>query len=368
MIQILPRISAMRTMVGSFYYFGVIELARKTKMNKLTSPELLAEVNPNNLELRDEFLNYLKAINRSEGTVKQYRNDLDIFFCWVLQNARNKDFNKVTKRDIVAFQGWLINDNGNSPARVRRIKATVSSLSNFCENILADEEEEYENFRSIVRKIENPALEPVREKTVWEEPQLVKLLEELTERGDYEKACFLALAMYSGRRKAELCRFRVSDFTGDKLVCDGALYKSAPLKTKGRGGGKMIPCYTLAKKFQPYLDAWMDKRKADNIQNEWLFPNHANPDEHIGISTANSWAETLSRISGENFYWHSLRHMFTTSLAKAGIPDGVIQSIVNWESSDMVRLYKDIDAEEEIGMYFKDGEISVPEKKTLGDL
>jgi hypothetical protein len=34
----------------------------------------------------------------------------------------------------------------------------------------------------------------------------------------------------------------------------------------------------------------------------------------------------------------------------------------------MVRLYKDIDADEEIGMYFKDGDISVPDKKGLNDL
>ena len=93
-----------------------------------------------------------------------------------------------------------------------------------------------------------------------------------------------------------------------------------------------------------------------------------NQNEHIAISTVNSWANTFSRMTGENFYWHSLRHAFTTSLAKAGIPDGVIQSIIHWESADMVKIYKDIDAEEEIGMYFKNGEISAPEKKTLSDL
>ena len=55
-------------------------------------------------------------------------------------------------------------------------------------------------------------------------------------------------------------------------------------------------------------------------------------------------------------------------IAKAGIPDGVIQSIVAWEASDMVQLYKDIDADEQIGMYFKDGDIVAPEQKGLGDL
>ena len=130
----------------------------------------------------------------------------------------------------------------------------------------------------------------------------------------------------------------------------------------------MIACYTLAKKFQPYLDRWLEKREEEGIDSNWLFPSKLVPGEHIQISTVNSWADTLSRMSGKDFYWHSLRHAFTTSLAKAGIPDGVIQTIVNWESADMVRLYKDIDAEEEIGMYFKNGEIVVPEAKSFGDI
>lgn len=343
-------------------------MARKTKMNSITSPELLAQVNPKNTALKKEFLNYLKAVNRSEGTIRQYGNDLDIFFCWVLRNANNKDFPKITKRDIVSYQGWLINDNENSPARVRRLKASISSLSNFCENILADEDPEYERFRNIINKIENPQLQPVREKTVWEDEQLEDLLRKLTEKKQYEKACMLALGMYSGRRKAELCRFRVSDFDDDKLVCGGALYKSAPIKTKGKGGGKMIPCYTLAKKFRPYLELWMEQRREKKIESEWLFPDHEHPEEQIAISTVNSWANTFSRMSGENFYWHSLRHAFTTSLAKAGIPDGVIQTIVNWESADMVKVYKDIDADEEIAMYFRDGEIAAPKQKSFSEL
>jgi integrase len=174
----------------------------------------------------------------------------------------------------------LLNSNENSPARIRRLKASLSSLSNYIESVLDDE---FPDFRNIINKVENPVNRPVREKTVWEDEELEKLLDELTKRGDVEKACYLALAMYSGRRKAELCRFKVSDFDGDKLVCDGALYKSAPIKTKGRGGGKLIPCYTLAKKFQPYLNAWLAYRTEHEIDSEWLFPNLSNPSECIAI-------------------------------------------------------------------------------------
>lgn len=340
-------------------------MGRKTKMNSITSPELLAQVNPENTQLLEDFKDYLRSIQRSETTIAGYENDIQIAFVWCLQHNNNAFFVNWTKRNVVAYQNWLLNSNENSPARIRRLKASLSSMSNFIENILDDE---FPNFRNIINKVESPANKPVREKTVWEDSELESLLNKLVERKDYEKACYLALAMYSGRRKSELCRFKISDFNNDKLVCDGALYKSDPIKTKGKSGGKMINCYTLAKKFKPYLDMWRNIRLDKYGDSEWLFPDAKNPNEHIQISTINSWSNTFSRLSGKPAYIHSLRHYFTTSLAKAGIPDGVIQSIVAWESSDMVQLYKDIDADEQIGMYFKDGDIVAPERKGLGDL
>lgn len=340
-------------------------MGRKTKMNSITSPELLAQINPDNIQLLNDFLDYLRSIQRSETTIAGYKSDIEIAFVWCLKNNSNRFFVDWTKRNIVAYQNWLLMNNENSPARVRRLKASLSSMSNYIECVLDDE---YPNFRNIINKVENPVNTPVREKTVWTDEELESLLATLIDSKKYEMACYLALAMYSGRRKAELARFKVSDFGDDKLVCDGALYKSAPIKTKGRGGGKYISCYTLAKKFKPYLDMWMTERSDRGIDSEWLFPARDNNDEHINISTLNSWSEKFSSITGRNFYPHSLRHHFTTSLARAGIPDGVIQSIVAWDSADMVKLYKDIDADEEIGMYFKDGEINTQNKKNINDL
>jgi integrase len=240
----------------------VINLSRKTNRNKLTDPEKTAMINKSNLLLKDDFIIYLRSLQRSEGTIVGYENDLLIFFTYIMDNLDNKDFKDITKRDIVRFQNWLIS-NGNSSARIRRMKAAISSLSNYCENILSDEEPEFDGYRSIVRKIENPPLNTVREKTVWEDSELEGLLDTLVKNKEYDKACMVALGMYGGRRKSELTRFKVSDFDDDKLMCGGALYKSAPILTKGN---KYLECYTLAKKFKPYLDLWIDYRKNNNIE------------------------------------------------------------------------------------------------------
>lgn len=343
-------------------------MARKTKMNNLTSPELLEQVNPDNVRLKEDYLDYLRSINRSNGTIKGYSNDLDIFFCFVLQKLKNKNFVEITKRDIISYQNWLLNTNGNSPSRVRRLKAAISSLSNYVENIL-DEEPEFEGFRSIVKKIESPVNQPVREKTVLSDEQVESLLNTLVENEQYERACALALAVYSGRRKAELPRFKVEDFSEETLVCDGALYKSKNMiQTKGRGGGKYLYCYTLANKFKPYFDIWMEYRQSKQINSEWLFPSKTEYDRPVKPQTLNGWAESFSKILDIDFYWHSCRHYFTTYLAKSGLPDGAIQTIVGWDSADMLNIYKDFSPEEELSMYFSGGEIDVTNRSSITDL
>ena len=342
-------------------------MPRKTRMNKITSPEKLAAVNQKNLRLKEEFLMYLRSQQCSEGTIRGYNNDLNIMCVFILEELDNKEFRLLTKRDIIRFQNWMISHD-NSPARIRRIKAAMSSLGNYCEDILADDDPDYANYRSIVRKIKNPPLKPVREKTIWNYEELEELLAILIERKRYDLMCFLALGMYSGRRKSELCRFKVSDFDDDHLIAGGALYESSPIKTKGRGGGKYIPCYTLAKRFKPYLDLWMQARKKAGVKSEWLFPNPLDPTEHIPLSTANSYMSTLDRMTGKAMYAHSLRHAFCTLLAEAGLPDAVIQDIFSWESLDMVKIYNDQSTEHKISKYFKDGEICVPQSKSLDEI
>jgi len=342
-------------------------LPRKTQKNNITNPTLLSQVNPENKRLIEDYISYLKSIQRSETTISVYKNDLDIAMVWGLKNNSNKFFINWSKRDIVAFQNWLINDNKNSPARVRRIKATLSSLSNYIESVMDDE---FPNFKNIIHKIENPVNQPVREKTVLEDNQIDQLLEYLVQKKKYDKACLVALAVCSGRRKAELILFKTDYFKDDNLICDGALYKtSEKIKTKGRGvNGKQIYCYTLAKKFKPYFDLWMEYRENNGIESEWLFPDKNNPKEHIKTATLTSWANTFGRILNVDFYMHSLRHSWTTGLIRAGLPETVIKELAQWSNLDMVSIYNDCEAEEQFANYFKDGDIQISNKKSLNDL
>ena len=74
-------------------------MARATKKNNITSPELLNLVLQWNMDLVDDFLGYLKSVDRAATTIIAYRHDLNIFFVWNLQHNNNKKFIDITKRE-----------------------------------------------------------------------------------------------------------------------------------------------------------------------------------------------------------------------------------------------------------------------------
>ena len=344
-------------------------MKRVVKHNTLVTPEKMTQVNPDNIELGNDFLDYLVSVDRAKSTIEQYKNDLKIFWVYLMEHCGNKFFIDLSKRDISKYQSYCLTELQWSPARMRRLKATLSSLSNYVENMLDDE---FENFKPIVRKIENPQNEKVLEKTVFDKEHLQKLLDYLVEKEQYDKACALSLAMNNGRRKSELPRFKVSYFDDSNIVY-GSLYKTPEkIKTKGRGSrGKQLTCYTLAKPFKPYLDLWLNYRKEHGIDSEWLLPKKINGeyiDEPMDPKTLSSWADTFSNYLGTDFYWHSIRHYFTSECSRSGLPDDVIQMLIGWSSLDMVSIYKDIDADEKFEKYFCEDGIKKVEQASLSDI
>ena len=187
------------------------------------------------------------------------------------------------------------------------------------------------------------------------------------------KACVLALAVYSGRRKAEIPRFKVSYFDEENVMF-GSLYKTPEkVVTKGRGSkGKLLHLYVLKNQFDPYLKLWLEERERLGITSEWLFPlkngTEWDNNKQLNTSAMDSWTDGFTKFLGKDFYWHSLRHLYTTNLSENNIPSNVIQEIVGWESADMVNLYTDTSADEMIGKYFNEDGIVQVEQSNLSDL
>jgi len=328
-------------------------LGRTTVYNNITNEDLISQINPKNTELMNDFLDYLVSIDRSKGSINGYKSDLLIFFCWNVTENENKYFIDLTKRELAKFQKHAISEWGWSSNRLARVKSAMSSMSNYIENILDDE---IENYRSIVRKIESPVKQPVREKTIITDQEVDEILNKLVDDKKYQVACAFALAAFGGARKSELLRYKVSYFDDSNIMKDASLYRTPEaIQTKGRGSnGKMLYKYTLLD-FKKYYDLWMNERKDNNLlDNEFLFVKQNG--ETMSVSGLDSYAETISRYLGRPFYFHSLRHQLCSRLFRLGLPSDVIQEYFGWSSAEMLQIYNDNDASDSFGKFFtKDG-------------
>ncbi len=341
-------------------------MSRKIKQNRMVTDELWEQVNPENKELLRDFLDYLRSVGRSPTTIEAYENDARIFFVWCLQNASNKPLYEITKRHIISFQNFLMSTNENGAKRVKRIKSTLSSMCNYIENILDDD---FPNFRNIIRKIPDPTEEDPRQtKTVLTDEQVQSILDMLVKNKEYDKAAMFSLSVNSGRRKSELILWKTNYCTPDTMFL-GTFYKTPEkIRTKGRGvAGKPLFCYVLARPFNKYLKLWMDERERLGIESEWLFPKAGDYSQHIDIATMNRWIDSISKRTGLELYWHSTRHYWVTSLSRQGIPQKVIKTILGWTDISMCDIYDDTEEDEVLSQYFSDGEI-IGKQKSLADL
>jgi len=337
-------------------------MGRKTKINEHFNEEIWKTVNEENKYLLDEFQSYLNSVDRSDATIFQYMKDIKGFFCWFHDNCKNKEFYNIKKRDVIKYQGYLLNDLGLSSSRVRRLKSSLSSLSNFIVKIL---DEDYPDFKNIINFIEAPQKNAVREKTILTEEDLKLICDTFVSKGEIQKACYFAILASSGMRKSEAFRIKVSDFSEENKISE-AVYKSRPIKTKGRGKtGKVISKYFLISILEPYLSLWLDKRKEEGIDNEYLF---ANKSGKSSISSGDYWCKLATEILGKQIYSHSLRHYLTTYMSKNNIPTKIIQEYNGWQNSVMIEIYDDGVAEDSFAEYFSKDGIKKVENKNIDEL
>ena len=327
-------------------------MGRTTTYNNIVSEDLWNRVNEENKILLKDFIDYKRSSDKSPNTLYQYESIIKLFFVWNLQNNNNKFFVDMKKREFIRFFNYMVTELRASPNRIITVRATLSSLSNYIEDIL---DEEYEDFRNIVSKIETVAKEPIRKKTILTKEQIDICLNKLVEDGKYQIACFFALAIASGARKAELLRFKC-DYFKDENIVFGCMYKTPEeIKTKGRGSrGKMLYKYIFVKQFKPYFDLWMKYREENNIESEWLFViNRESGYEQAEVHNADNWADVINRYMGSDvFYFHCCRHYWCTELKKQNLPDDVIKELQGWQSVEMCSIYSDLSIEDTLGNYF----------------
>lgn len=329
-------------------------MARKTFRKVITTPEKIEKIESSNKKLVERFLRYMSQ-TKSEGTIKVYKSNFDIFFCWNLDNNENKPFEQIKKIEMQDFFIFCSEELQYSPNRFAQMHSSLSSLSTYIENQL-DELDRYANFRNIVQKIEKPVKEPVRKKTIISPEQIDELTMKLKEEANddpyrLQEALYIVLSVSAGTRLSETLRI-TTDIIDEKETAfdDLFLVTTEQIKTKGRGRtGKMLYKYIIKDLFLPWYKKWLPIRekimKENNVEehNAIFIRRDGEP---IKKGTVDNWTDKWSEILGIDIYPHSFRHYFVTYLSRIGLEAELIQSIVGWTSSDMVAVYNDLRIDE----------------------
>ena len=320
--------------------------ARKTFRKVITSPELIAQINPKNVQLMERFLKNF-ATKRSPKSVVSYRSNLNIFFCWCVLELDNKFFVDLKKIDFMDFFDYCVTELKWGSNRYSQCHSCLSSFSAWIENYYDDV---YEDFRNLLPKIEKLPKEFVRKKSVFTMEEINGLLDRLGTENRVQEQCLLALLISSGARASELGRFTVDIIDENNTAFDGLFLETTDeIQVKGRGvNGKSLIRYILKDTFLPYYHKWLPLReeimKKYNQTHNHIFITKTG--EPAGVSTFRGWVERWSESMDKPVYLHVFRHLFTTTMLQYGLEQDLVQSIIGWTSLDMVAIYNDMTAKD----------------------
>lgn len=245
------------------------------------------------------FLLELKSQGKSEGTVRQYFNDLRIICIYIHDELGNKEFHKLKKkhfRNMVLF----FKEKGMSNARVNRLKSSVSSMLEFASN-----EEDYEDLMEInyASKIKGLQKESVRDIVFldWNEVEII--YNELKSQERYQESLLLALAIDSAGRRNELFQVKKDSITEDGSFTNEVI---------GKRGKKFRLMYNDLTK-EAY-NLYMTQRGEDDIDSLWIIGKGENKRPATYDALYNrvvSWRKILLDKTGEykELNAHSWRHI-----------------------------------------------------------
>ncbi len=295
----------------------------------------------------EEFLGYIQAIlERSEGTVRQYRYDLILFFRFLLAEDRSLqpedpawdqiDISRVNDSllrglqlsDLYSYISWLAGTRKTSPATRARRTSSLRSFFDYLTNKAGVLEE------NIAANLESP-------KQVKRLPRHLSLEEsrELLTAASRDDSplssrdyCILTLFLNCGLRLSELCNINMSSWRHDTLVVLGKGQKERTIYLNGACIASMeayLPDRIEPKKedkdalFISRLGKRVTPRAVQNIIKKYILSAGLDPDRY---ST------------------HKLRHTAATLMYQYGQVDiRSLQALLGHASVATTEIYTHID-------------------------
>lgn len=323
-------------------------LRKRAKPLPIVTDEMWKKVNDDYRNLVEE---YIAISNHSKETKKQYISGLKQFGYFIYNSMNNKPLYKITKRDFLRYISYLRDDRGLSSSALNFKKACVSSLCNYIENVVADEEENYRTFRNFTRGLPAIPKNRVYEKVAVTYDEFKLMMDVLENDENYLGMAWLATAFLVGARRSEIIQFRTEIL--DYPIPEGQNYvlshvvRGKGASTDGKPLQYMIPIEALK-----YIKIWIDKR---GYEHEYIFTTKHNGEiKQMSPSWANYFcANTLSHILGRRINVHIFRNSCITYLLENGVDINLVSRFVaHHENISTTQIYDLRDFEEEKNKIF----------------
>lgn len=322
---------------------------RAKKLPTITD-EMWREVNEEYRILAEEFIS---VQNFSPDTKKQYTSGLRQFGFYLKEAMNNKPFHKITKRDFLRYISYLRDDRKMSSSSMNFKKACVSSLCNYIENVVADEEEHFKTFRNFTRGLPAIPKNKVYEKVAVTHDEYEEMMDVLKGDENYLGMAWLATAFNVGARLSEIIQFK-TEIINYEFSDDATFIYSHNVRLKGPGEDGKVEPYMINREALKYMKLWVDKRGYDH---EYIFTTGTKENPR---QMSDSWANyfcsnVLTDILRRRVNPHLFKASCVTHLLEQGVKLELVSKYVAHHNdvSTTIQHYDLRDFEEEKNSIFQ---------------
>lgn len=267
--------------------------------NKIYTPELWEQVNPDNKAILEDFLAEYRQQKKAKTTVEAYFQDSRIILIYILKHHKNKSILEMTKKDFRNFSLWLTEDCNLSSNRANRLKSVVNSMLTFCEE---DDDYEYDtNFAKKVKGIPRQKVKTDEDNFFFTFKEFILVRDKLVEMGDLQNAVMWSLAFDSAGRRNEVYQVKKH----------GLLEGNKTNVVVGKRGKLFSLVYLNDTK--ELIRQYLENRGEDNIESLWVTKIGDIKREIEKDTLYNRMlkcSKILSEIRGEEteIFFHTSRH------------------------------------------------------------
>ncbi|WP_072728085.1 tyrosine-type recombinase/integrase [Paenibacillus sp. NAIST15-1] len=310
--------------------------------------EMWLKVNEDYRSLVEE---YISTQSLSPDSKKQYTSCLKQFGWYICNSMQNKPFYKLTKRDYLRYLSFIRDNRKMSSSAISLRKASVSSLCNYIENIVAEDDENYRTFRNFTRGLPAIPKNRVYEKVKVTKDEYDLMMSVLEDDENYLGMAWLATAFRVGARRSEIIQFKTEIL--DYEVPEGQTYVvTHNVRGKGRGDDGKILQYMVPLDVLPHLKKWIEVR---GYEHEHIFTTKYNGQiDKMSQTWADDFcANTLSDILERRINVHIFKNSCITHLLESGVDINLVSKYVaHHENISTTQIYDLRDFEEEKNQIF----------------